>query len=216
MFGGPDPATGVDVVPPLELVRLAIPRRVYTEAQLAYVGESVIAVHKGARNLRGMRITHGAPFLRHFTAALEEPTGEGMLPVDLRLRPESRSGPSESLVPFAILLLAGCSSSNPGCRLGVHALDAWHHCHPARRGDRQERASLFSDRPRRVQGLPHHARGRGHALDPRDRRPARDVFGRVATPFVYSEVPGEIRQRARGLRQYWSTRPTGLCGSTAP
>ena len=72
MFGGPDPQTGAEVVPPLELVRLAIPRRVYTEAQLAYVGESVIAVHRNASALRGLRITHGAPFLRHFTASLEE------------------------------------------------------------------------------------------------------------------------------------------------
>jgi len=72
MFGGPDPATGEEVVPALELVRLAIPRRVYTEAQLAYVGRSVIEVHHGAQALKGLRITHGAPFLRHFTAALEE------------------------------------------------------------------------------------------------------------------------------------------------
>jgi tryptophanase len=72
MFGGPDPATGEEVVPALELVRLAIPRRVYTEAQLAYVGSSVIEVHRGAAALKGLRITHGAPFLRHFTAALEE------------------------------------------------------------------------------------------------------------------------------------------------
>jgi len=72
MFGGPDPATGEEIVPALELVRLAIPRRVYTEAQLAYVGDSVIEVHRGASALRGLRITHGAPFLRHFTAALEE------------------------------------------------------------------------------------------------------------------------------------------------
>jgi tryptophanase len=72
MFGGPDPQTGAEVVPPLELVRLAIPRRVYTEAQLAYVGESVIAVYRNSSALKGLRITHGAPFLRHFTAALEE------------------------------------------------------------------------------------------------------------------------------------------------
>jgi tryptophanase len=72
MFGGPDPVTGVEVAPALELVRLAIPRRVYTEAQLQYVGESVIEVHRNAAKLRGLKITHGAPFLRHFTAALEE------------------------------------------------------------------------------------------------------------------------------------------------
>jgi len=72
MFGLDDPDTGQPVGPALELVRLAIPRRVYTEAQLAYVGRSVIEVHRKSRELRGFRITHGAPFLRHFTATLEE------------------------------------------------------------------------------------------------------------------------------------------------
>jgi tryptophanase len=72
MFGGDDPMTGQPTVPPLELVRLAIPRRVYTEAQLDYVARSVIEVHRNAPKLKGLRITHGAPFLRHFTAALEE------------------------------------------------------------------------------------------------------------------------------------------------
>ena len=72
MFGGTDPRSGKEIAPALELVRLAVPRRVYTEAQLGYVAKSVIEVHKNASGLRGLRITHGAPFLRHFTAALEE------------------------------------------------------------------------------------------------------------------------------------------------
>jgi tryptophanase len=72
MFGHDDPATGQPVAPPLELVRLAIPRRVYTKAQLAYVARSVIEVHRRRETLRGLRITQGAPFLRHFTAVLEE------------------------------------------------------------------------------------------------------------------------------------------------
>jgi tryptophanase len=72
MFGSEDPVTGAPIAPPLELVRLAIPRRVYTEAQLAYVARSVIEVHRNADRLKGLRITHGAPFLRHFTASLEE------------------------------------------------------------------------------------------------------------------------------------------------
>ncbi len=72
MFGSEDPATGETTAPPLELVRLAIPRRVYTEAQLDYVARSVIEVHQNAAGLRGLRITHGAPFLRHFTAELAE------------------------------------------------------------------------------------------------------------------------------------------------
>jgi tryptophanase len=72
MFGHDDPAGGQAVAPPLELVRLAIPRRVYTKAQLAYVAQSVIEVHRRREVLRGFRITQGAPFLRHFTATLEE------------------------------------------------------------------------------------------------------------------------------------------------
>jgi tryptophanase len=82
MFGHDDPATGAPVAPPLELVRLAIPRRVYTKAQLAYVARSVIEVHRRRDDLRGFRITQGAPFLRHFTATLEEtPTAAGAHPV---------------------------------------------------------------------------------------------------------------------------------------
>ncbi len=72
MFGHEDAATGRTIAPPLELVRLAIPRRVYTKAQLAYVAQSVIEVHRQRDALRGFRITRGAPFLRHFTATLEE------------------------------------------------------------------------------------------------------------------------------------------------
>jgi tyrosine phenol-lyase len=72
MFGHDDPETGRPVAPPLELVRLAIPRRVYTKAQLAYVARSVIEVHRRRDDLRGFRIAQGAPFLRHFTATLEE------------------------------------------------------------------------------------------------------------------------------------------------
>jgi len=72
MFGHEDAATGALVAPALELVRLAVPRRVYTEAQLDYVARSVIDVHKNRDRLRGLRITHSAPFLRHFSATLAE------------------------------------------------------------------------------------------------------------------------------------------------
>jgi tyrosine phenol-lyase len=72
MFGHDDPVTGALVAPALELVRLAVPRRVYTEAQLDYVAKSVIEVHQNRERLKGLRITHSAPFLRHFSATLEE------------------------------------------------------------------------------------------------------------------------------------------------
>jgi tryptophanase len=72
MFGHTDPESGKEVFPPLELVRLAVPRRVYTQAQLAYVAESVIEIYRNRDRLRGLRIVQGAPYLRHFTATLEE------------------------------------------------------------------------------------------------------------------------------------------------
>ena len=72
MFGHRDPATGQDVYPKLELVRLAVPRRVYTTEHMRYVAESVIQLHRQRDRLKGLRITHEAPVLRHFTARLEE------------------------------------------------------------------------------------------------------------------------------------------------
>lgn len=56
---------------PLELVRLAIPRRLYTDAQLRYAAESVVEVARGAESLHGYRITYEPRFLRHFTARFE-------------------------------------------------------------------------------------------------------------------------------------------------
>ncbi|HEX7808580.1 MAG TPA: tryptophanase [Thermoanaerobaculia bacterium] len=53
---------------PLELVRLAIPRRLYSDAQLQYAAESVIEVAKHARSLSGLRMTYQPQYLRHFTA----------------------------------------------------------------------------------------------------------------------------------------------------
>ncbi|MGZ5494472.1 MAG: tryptophanase [Thermoanaerobaculia bacterium] len=56
---------------PLELVRLAIPRRLYTDTQLRYAAESVVEVADRAETLRGYRITWEPRFLRHFTARFE-------------------------------------------------------------------------------------------------------------------------------------------------
>jgi tryptophanase len=70
MFGKYDPA-GVLVPARMELVRLAIPRRVYTQSHIDYVAEVVIEVHRRRDDLRGMRIVEEAPMLRHFTAHFE-------------------------------------------------------------------------------------------------------------------------------------------------
>lgn len=52
----------------MELVRLAIPRRVYTQSHIDYVAEVVIEVFKNRDKLKGYEITYEAPMLRHFTA----------------------------------------------------------------------------------------------------------------------------------------------------
>ncbi len=63
MFGGDGRAAG------MELVRLAIPRRVYTRSHLAYVAEAFGEIDAGA--LSGYRIVNAPKVLRHFTAELE-------------------------------------------------------------------------------------------------------------------------------------------------
>ena len=55
----------------MELVRLAIPRRVYTQSHIDYVIEVILAVWERREQIQGMRLTFEAPFLRHFTAHLE-------------------------------------------------------------------------------------------------------------------------------------------------
>ena len=72
MFGKTDPAGGRTIHPELELVRLAIPRRVYTNMQITYVAESIIDLFHRRQTLRGLRIIYEAPVLRHFTARFEE------------------------------------------------------------------------------------------------------------------------------------------------
>jgi len=68
MFGKTDKQTGKFIPPQLELVRLAIPRRVYTQSHIDYVIECVIEVYEKRSEMRGFEITYEAPLLRHFTA----------------------------------------------------------------------------------------------------------------------------------------------------
>jgi len=72
MFAHTDSDTGETIYPDLELVRLAIPRRVYTNMQMNYVAESLINLYKNRDEIKGLKITYEAPVLRHFTVRLEE------------------------------------------------------------------------------------------------------------------------------------------------
>jgi tryptophanase len=72
MFGRADPDTGGTIHPPMQLVRLAVPRRVYTQSHIDYVVEAVIEVFEHRRALRGLRIVEAPATLRHFTAKFDE------------------------------------------------------------------------------------------------------------------------------------------------
>jgi tryptophanase len=72
MFGRVDPDTGESSHPPMELVRLAVPRRVYTQSHIDYVVEATVEVFRQRERIRGLRITAEPEALRHFTAQFEE------------------------------------------------------------------------------------------------------------------------------------------------
>ncbi|HSM02467.1 MAG TPA: tryptophanase, partial [Acidimicrobiia bacterium] len=67
MFGVPQD-DGSETPAPMELVRLAVPRRTYTQSHIDYVAEVILSVAARAEDLGGYRITEQAPWLRHFTA----------------------------------------------------------------------------------------------------------------------------------------------------
>jgi tyrosine phenol-lyase len=71
MFGRRDPETGEEVPGPVELVRLTIPRRVYTQSHIDYVIEVILQVFERRDAIGGFRFTHQAEVLRHFTARFE-------------------------------------------------------------------------------------------------------------------------------------------------
>ncbi|RMD71102.1 MAG: tryptophanase [Bacteroidetes bacterium] len=75
MFGKYD-EQGKLIPAAMELVRLAIPRRVYTQSHIDYVVETFAELMKHRDEAHGFRITYEPPFLRHFTARFE-PVNEG-------------------------------------------------------------------------------------------------------------------------------------------
>ncbi len=79
MFGKRDAATEETIYPALELVRLAIPRRVYTSRHLSFVAEALVDLYQRRHSIGGLVMTYEAPRLRHFTARFEEETPAEML-----------------------------------------------------------------------------------------------------------------------------------------
>jgi tryptophanase len=70
-FARSDPKSGETIYPEMELLRLAIPRRVYTQTHLDYVVSALASIRDRRDTLRGLRFTYEPPFLRHFTARFE-------------------------------------------------------------------------------------------------------------------------------------------------
>ena len=69
---GRDKKTGENIFPKLELVRLTIPRRVYTQAHMDVVAESVIEVFQNRDNIKGLKMIYEPKYLRFFQARFEK------------------------------------------------------------------------------------------------------------------------------------------------
>ncbi|MDX9858689.1 MAG: tryptophanase [candidate division Zixibacteria bacterium] len=76
MFGEEDPKTGRFVPARQELVRLALPRRVYTNSHLDYIAETAERITARKSEIPGYRITRQPRFLRHFTCDLATTAGQ--------------------------------------------------------------------------------------------------------------------------------------------
>lgn len=75
---GRDTESGENRTPTLELVRLTIPRRVYTQAHMDVVAESVVAVYEQRERVQGLRFTYEPDYLRFFQARFEPKVGTGI------------------------------------------------------------------------------------------------------------------------------------------
>ncbi len=71
MFGTTDAETGEETTAPMELVRLAMPRRVYTQSHVDYMVEVIVNVHDRRDEIGGFRFAEKPEVLRHFTATFE-------------------------------------------------------------------------------------------------------------------------------------------------
>lgn len=67
-FGVTDPKTGKVILPKLDLLRLTIPRRVYTDKHLTYVADSLIKIYQNRKKIKGLKRTYAPVLLGHFLA----------------------------------------------------------------------------------------------------------------------------------------------------
>jgi tryptophanase len=81
MFAKKDSVTGDVTYPKMELVRLAVPRRVYSKNHIDYIVDTIRKLYKKREGVRGFKIVREAPVLRHFTAEFE--------PIEVDKIPES-------------------------------------------------------------------------------------------------------------------------------
>jgi tyrosine phenol-lyase len=79
---GRDKETGKNLTPRLELIRLTIPRRVYTQAHMDVTAESVIALHKEPDRVVGLKFTYEPEQLRFFQSRFEPTQGSQVLRLD--------------------------------------------------------------------------------------------------------------------------------------
>ena len=63
--------TGKEIPAAMELVRLAMPRRVYTQSHVDFMVEAILEAYRRREEIGGFRFTYQAPVLRHFTADFE-------------------------------------------------------------------------------------------------------------------------------------------------
>jgi tryptophanase len=85
MFGRRDPATGAETYAEHELVRLAVPRRVYTKSHIDYVVEVILAVHARRDAIGGVRIVEQPRTLRHFSARFEPVTAQAPVAAEVAI-----------------------------------------------------------------------------------------------------------------------------------
>ncbi|MEW6723467.1 MAG: tryptophanase [Bacillota bacterium] len=71
LLAGRDPETGKNIHPELEMVRLTIPRRTYTDRHMEYVAQTVVNVFQRRESIGGLELVHEPPVLRHFTCRLQ-------------------------------------------------------------------------------------------------------------------------------------------------